>query len=131
MLNKILNSDNYAEENNLKEYKSGPVTCKDLKLTYDEIYKENHQLREKNKELEHILDHKINFANKQRMDSLKEIQVLRDRIIMMGYEINEETLKKNTVALNIHYFNPFEGIDKEVVELINERMKNIKHEAEI
>ena len=50
---------------------------------------------------------------------------------MMGYEINEETLKKNTVALNIQYFNPFEGFDKEIVELINERMKNIKHEAEI
>jgi len=65
------------------------------------------------------------------MDSLKEIQVLRDRIIMMGYEINEETLKKNTVALNIQYFNPFEGFDKEIVDLINERMKDIKHEAEI
>ncbi len=50
---------------------------------------------------------------------------------MMGYEINEETLKKNTVALNIQYFNPFEGFDKEIVELINERMKDIKHEAEI
>jgi|688.fasta_scaffold563419_2 hypothetical protein len=51
MLNKILNSENYAHEMNFKEYRSGPVTCKDLKLTYDEIYKENHQLHEKNKEL--------------------------------------------------------------------------------
>ena len=51
MLNKILNSENYAHEMNLKEYKSGPVTCKDMTLNYDEIYKENHQLREKMKEL--------------------------------------------------------------------------------
>ena len=50
---------------------------------------------------------------------------------MMGSEINEETLKKNRVALDIHYFNPFEGIDPNTVEMINQRMDDIKHEAEI
>ena len=50
-----------------------------------------------------------------RKDSLKEIQLLRENLLMVsaGTMVTEEMIKKCTIALNVNFFNPFDGLDPE------------------
>lgn len=95
------------------------MTCGGIQFTYDKVYQENKDLRAKIKELENCIEQKTKNFNKMRMDSLKEIQVLREGLLMSGTSVNEETLKRKQITLGIYYFNSLDGLDPEMLTIVN------------
>jgi cell division septum initiation protein DivIVA len=98
---------------------------------YDDILKQNNDLKEKIKDLEGKLAAKLDFLQKTRIEALKDIQFLRDKVIYVSSEVHEDEVKRKMVNINVSNFDPFDGLDSNVAALIKQRLSDIKHEAEL
>jgi len=65
------------------------------------------------------------------MDSMKEIQHLRETIFRTGNDFSEQSLLQHQTKLNIKFFNPLDGISAENIEIFNQRLSDLKREADI
>lgn len=46
-------------------------------------------------------------------------------------DLVESEIKKKVIDINVSHFDPFEGLDPQAAALINQRLRDIKHEAEL
>lgn len=65
------------------------------------------------------------------MDSMKEIQYLRETIYKAGNDFSEQSLLQHQIKLNIKFFNPLDGISEENLEIFNQRLRDLKRETDI
>ena len=77
------------------------------------------------------LEDKEKLINKMRKDYTRDLQNLRNAVVLAVDPIDRTHAENVTLAVKVFNFNDLEGLSEELVNFFNEKLQIVKEEAQI
>ena len=81
--------------------------------------------------MKELVRQKEAYINKQRKDFTRDLQNLRNALVLAVDPINRDHAEKVKLTIHVHNFNDMEGLPKELIEFFNEKITIVKEQAQL
>ena len=95
------------------------------------VYQRMESLKNEVTEMKELVRQKEAYINKQRKDFTRDLQNLRNALVLAVDPINRDHAEKVKLTIHVHNFNDMEGLPKELIEFFNEKITIVKEQAQL